>query len=109
LKAERNDLTKRIPLPHKTEVVDASIKQYCETIKMRLNRCSDFDVKRKFVIDYIERIVYSEDRVILYGSVPVKLKSYEKDQLAETSRIEFKLVDRISTSERLGRKTVAID
>ena len=55
------------------------------------------------VLDYTEKIVYSEDRVILYGSVPVKLKAYENSDLAEASKLEFKLSDRISASERLGR------
>ncbi len=94
LKAERDDLTKRIPLLHKTEVVDASVKQYCETMKMRLNKSLDFDAKRKFVLDYIGKIVYSEDRITLYGSVPVKLKSYDKNQPTEVSKIDFRISDR---------------
>jgi site-specific DNA recombinase len=104
LKAERSDLTRRIPLLHKTEIVDASIKQYCESLKVRLNRCSDFDMKRKFVLDYVEKIVYNNDSVVLRGSVPVKMKAYESSDLAEASKLEFKLSDRISASERLGRK-----
>lgn len=103
LKAERTDLTKRIPLLHKTEVVDTSIKQYCEAAKTRLNRCNDFDARRKFVLDYIERIVYCNDNVSIYGSVPVRLKSYEKDQPTESSKIEFKISDRITSPERLAR------
>lgn len=104
LKAERADLTKRIPLLHKTEVVDASIRQYCEAGKIRLNKCSDFDAKRKFVLDYIERIAYSNDNIMVYGSVPIKLKAYEGSDFAEASKLDFKLGDRISASERLGRK-----
>ena len=56
------------------------------------------------MLDYVEGIVYNDDRVVVHGSVPIKLKSYDKDQLAETSQIEFKLIDRILASERLGRE-----
>jgi hypothetical protein len=108
LKAERADLTGRIPLLHKTEVVDASIKQYCETMKVRLSRCNDFDTRRKFVLDYIEKIAYSNDCIVVYGSVPVKLKSYDAKQPNEASKIEFKIPDRVTASERLGRKTIKV-
>ena len=104
LKGEKTDLIRRIPLLHKTEVVDSSIKQYGETIKTRLSRCSDFDAKRKFVLDFIEKIVYNNDHVRIYGSVPVKLKSYSTETPTESSKIEFSLIDRISASERLGRR-----
>jgi hypothetical protein len=89
-------------------VVDASIKQHCETVRVRLNKCNNFDAKRKFVLDYIEKIVYSDDHITVHGSVPVKLKAYENSELAEASKLEFKIRDRISAAERLGRNNTNI-
>jgi hypothetical protein len=105
LKAEREELTRRIPLLHKADVIDASMRQYCEMLKLRLEKSADFDAKRKFILDHVEKIVYNDDRVVLHGSVPIKIKSYDKNQLAEAGKIEFKITDRISSQERLGRKT----
>lgn len=43
----------------------------------------------------------ADDHVTVCGSVPVKLKAYEGSDLAEASKLEFKISDRISASEKL--------
>lgn len=37
-------------------------------------------------------------------SLEVTMKSYDKDELAEASKLEFKITDRIASHERFGRK-----
>ncbi|OGH80862.1 MAG: hypothetical protein A3I29_03790 [Candidatus Magasanikbacteria bacterium RIFCSPLOWO2_02_FULL_44_11] len=39
-------------------------------------KCLDFNTKRQFLLDYVEKVSYREGQVTLRGSVPVKLKAY---------------------------------
>lgn len=71
LKGTREDVSKQIPILHKAEVIDTSIKQYCETAKIRFEKCLDFETQRKFLLDYIERITFWNDRIEVRGSVPI--------------------------------------
>lgn len=96
VQAERDDLIKRIPVLHKPEVVEMSVKQYCESVKLRLEKCQDFETKRQFLLDYVEQVTYQEGRVALHGSVPVKLQVYEnQDQPSEASKIRFSITSPI--------------
>jgi hypothetical protein len=88
LKGEKEDLLKKIPLLHKKQIIDMSIKQYCDNAKTRFDRATDFDTKRQFILDYIEKIVYNNEKVEIHGSVPIKLKTYEESD-SELARIEF--------------------
>jgi hypothetical protein len=100
--AERNELIKRIPILHKDEIIEVSVGQYCEAVRARLEQCSDFDSKRQFVLDHIEKIVFTNDHVAVYGSVPVKLPMHEaSNHSGETTNIGFSIdgfVDRIGLS-----------
>ncbi len=102
LKMERRELIKQIPLLHKKEIVDESILQFCNTAKIRFNRAKDFESKRKFLLDYVDKITYFDDNVVFHGSVPVKLKAYEDpDQPTEVSKIEFSIENKITRKERV--------
>lgn len=90
LKGEKGELLKKIPLLHKKEVIDVSIEQYCDNAKTRFERCIDFETKRRFILDYIEKIIYENGKVEIHGSVPIKLKAYEdENQNTELAKIEF--------------------
>ena len=87
-KAQRDELMKRIPLLHNNELVDASVRQYAETVRARLEKAVDFDTKRRFLLDHIGRVVYANDRVALSGSIPVHGLPSESKQ-GDTSKIGF--------------------
>jgi site-specific DNA recombinase len=55
LKQRRSDVLKRIPLLHKTGIIDESIRQYCERAKAQFQGCLDFATKRQFLLDFVER------------------------------------------------------
>ncbi len=102
-KGEREELVLRIPLLHKGEVIDTSVKQFCEAARVRFEKCVDFDTKRQFLLDYVEKIIFTDDHVAVYGSVPVHMKAYtDADAPIETSKIEFKLEGDISSVERFA-------
>ncbi|MEK7500366.1 MAG: hypothetical protein AAB649_07250 [Patescibacteria group bacterium] len=104
LKIEKVELIKRIPLLHKKEVIDTSIQQYCEGARIRFEKCTDFETKRQFLLDYVDKVVYWNEKVELHGFVPIKLKVYEgKEETTQLAKIEFCIKDTIHRMERFGR------
>jgi len=93
LNKRRSDILKRIPLLHKTDVLDASIREYCETAKARFQECDDFETKRQFLLDFVEKVEFSDHRLAVYGAVPVKVKPEHEGSEhvidAETNKIAF--------------------
>jgi hypothetical protein len=42
-----------------------------------LQACSDFDAKRQFIVDHVERVIYNRYNVTIAGSVTVQTASGE--------------------------------
>ena len=93
-KNKRSELLRTVPLLHKKEVVDFSIRQFCDTAKAGLEKCSDYDARRQFVLNHIEEVVYNRYKVIILGSVPIK--TVDPDQGVD-SKIPFKIESQIDT------------
>jgi hypothetical protein len=75
LKMRKAELLDRVPLLNETAVIDQSIREYCEGARSRYEKCVDFDTTRQFLLDYVEKIVFLNDAVALYGSVPVRVRA----------------------------------
>jgi hypothetical protein len=60
--------------PSGLEQLDESIRQFCEQARTRLERCKDFDGKKQFLTDHIEKIIYHRDSITLIGSVKISLE-----------------------------------
>lgn len=88
---------KQIPLLHDNLEIDIAIKRYCETVKLKLKKCDDFDTKRKFCLDFINKIVHREDGITLYGYIPIESE-------AGKSKLEFKIDKSISDTDRRKRR-----
>jgi hypothetical protein len=56
------------------EELDDAIRQFCDRVATRLERCTDIDTKRQFLVDHVEQIIYHRDKVTLIGCVSVELK-----------------------------------
>lgn len=105
LKAERQELAKRIPLLHKSDVINASVAQFCQSGRVQLSKCTDFDAKRKFLLDRVEKIVFNMNAFEIHGSVPILLKEYEgKKESVETGKISFCIKGEVPRFELVGRK-----
>ncbi len=63
--------------PQHEDFVDASIRQFCATGNARLQACTDFDEKRQFLMDHVERVIFNRYKITIMGSVPVRLPSGE--------------------------------
>jgi hypothetical protein len=68
--------------------VEASIRQFFATANARLQASADFDAKRQFLLDHVERVIYNPYSVTIVGSVPVQSASGETKLLF---RIEGKI------------------
>lgn len=86
---EKIEIVRNTPVLFNEDVIDYSIKQYCENVRLRYERCVDFETKRKFCLDFINEIVHEGDYIVLRGSVPLL-------QEGEKSKLEFK-VERVIT------------
>jgi hypothetical protein len=63
----------------------------------RLEKCIDFDSKRQFLLDYVEKIIHEKNCIYLYGSVPIKLKAYEdSSQPLGASNLRFCIKNKIN-------------
>jgi site-specific DNA recombinase len=54
------------------DFVDASVRQFCASARACLQECDNFDAKRQFVVDHVERVIYNRYKVTIAGSVPVQ-------------------------------------
>ena len=72
---EKAKLTAALQSPQHEDFVDASIRQFCATANARLQACADFDAKRQFLVDHVERVIYNRYNVTIVGSVPVQFAS----------------------------------
>ena len=82
-------------LSKRTEL-DVRVRQFCERARARFERCVDFDTRRQFLLDHIERVVYHPRSVELVGSIPGDLTGSDGTAGALPFRIEGK-VRRIKT------------
>lgn len=99
LNEERLGIVRQIPSIHKDDVVEASIKQFCRTAQLRFEKSIDFDTKRQFFLDYIDKVVYFEDQIAIHGSVPIERGTDGEEQ----GKIEFKIPGKITKAERKAR------
>ena len=81
-----------LPLLHDAEAVSASVRDFCERARARLENCHDFESKRHFFTDYVPRVVYTRHKVTVRGSVPIMPKAgVGQDQSSGAATFEFRI------------------
>ena len=98
LKLEKAEFIKRIPTLHKKDVVDMSVRIFCDTARARFEKCDNFDTKRRFLLDFIEQIIYDHGKITVKGSIPLLPQPQahnNSNQISETSKIGFKITSEI--------------
>jgi hypothetical protein len=99
LELRKMQLVKGIPVLHQKSI-DTAIHQFCQAAKLRLQMARDFDAKRQFLLDHVEKIVYNRYHVVVIGSVPVKPIGREGTTDPEHVRkLEYRIEGRIDTSK----------
>lgn len=94
---EKLEIIKRIPIIHKEDLIDYSIKQYCENVRLRYEKCADFDSKRRFCLDFIDQLIHKSDGVTLCGSIPIL------DKMG-SGKLEFKIEKGITNVDRRKKR-----
>jgi hypothetical protein len=95
-----------LPLLHDADAVAASVRDFCDAARARLERCHDFESKRVFLADYVARVVYTRYKVSIRGSVPVLPKAGAgKDQSSGPATLEFRIEGEITGAMLHGRRT----
>ncbi len=100
LKTEYIELAKRIPLLYKTDVVNSSIKEYCENARVQFINAKEFDSKRKFLLEHVTKIVFKLDQFSIYGALPIT----QNGNTEENKTIEFRIEGKVPQWELLGRR-----
>jgi hypothetical protein len=75
LTREKAELVAALRSPLYEDFVDASIGQFCASARERFQACADFDAKREFLTDHVERVIYNRYKLRIAGSVPVQSAS----------------------------------
>jgi hypothetical protein len=95
-----------LPLLHDADAVAASVRDFCDAARARLQRCHDFESKRAFLADYVVRVVYTRYKVSVRGSVPVLSKAGAgKDQWSGPVTLDFRIEGEIKGAMLHGRRT----
>ena len=81
-------LMQSTPLLDQQDVVEAGIAQYCEDARARLKRCHDFVSKRQFLLEYVQKITFIDDRVTIQGSVALTTAGRAPAE-TEAGKLEF--------------------
>ncbi len=85
LKNKKDKLIKSVPALHKKYMIEISVKQFCEIAKTRFEQANDFETKRQFLLDYIDKIIYLNKELTLSGLIFVdgvnKIKFYIKNEI----------------------------
>jgi site-specific DNA recombinase len=77
LTREKAELVAALRSPLHEDFVEASVRQFCASAKARFQACADFDAKRQFLVEHVERVIYNRYKVTIAGSVPVQSASGE--------------------------------
>jgi hypothetical protein len=72
LTREKAKLVAALRSPQHEDFVDASLRQFCASANARFQACADFEAKRQFLADHVERVIYNRYKVTIVGSVPVE-------------------------------------
>jgi DNA invertase Pin-like site-specific DNA recombinase len=60
--------TKRGAIPNTVSM--SRLRQFCATARSRFEGCADFEAKRRFLREYVGRIVFHKGTVAVIGSIP---------------------------------------
>jgi hypothetical protein len=104
LSRRKAELASTLRSPHHENFVDASTRQFCANANARFQTGGDFDARRQFLLDHVERVIYSRYKVTVVGSVPVQTASGQ-------AKLEFRIkseIDQSAVRRRLFGKGAAL-
>ena len=67
---EKTGLAAALRSPHHEDFVDASVRQFCAVVKARWYECTNDEMRRQFLLHFIERVVFDHYHITAIGLVP---------------------------------------
>jgi len=92
LTRRKAELAAALRSPQHEDFVDASTRQFCANANARFQTRDDFDAKRQFLVDHIERVIYTGYKITVLGSVPLQTASGQ-------AKLQFRVRAEIDKSE----------
>jgi site-specific DNA recombinase len=71
VKSEKAKLDKMRPRDE-SEAAEVAIRRFSESAQSRFEACVDFDTKRQFLLEHIEKVIFLGGMLAIIGSVPVE-------------------------------------
>lgn len=71
LEGTQQELSTKTPLVHDPQVIDKALVRYCSTIKAELAETNSLKAKRHFLLNYISKVTYQNNKVTVCGSIPI--------------------------------------
>lgn len=93
VKLEKDELITKIPNLQNEEIIDVSLRRYCETVRARLEKCSNFETKREFLLEYISEIIFVSGSITINSWIPVTTKNDDGKQ--GENKLEFSIKGKI--------------
>ena len=57
---------------------EKSVKRFCSNARTQYEEITDFESRRKFLQDYIEKVIFTYGRVVVVGAIPMRDKEGKK-------------------------------
>jgi site-specific DNA recombinase len=73
---EKTRLAAALRSPNHEDFVDASVRQFCAAAKARWYECTNDEMRRQFLLDFIERVVFDHYKVTVIGVIAVRRPRY---------------------------------
>ena len=61
--------------------IDAAVARHCSGARARFARCSDTRSKRQFLLDYIQKVTFLNDKISVHGRIPLRGQKQEGPKL----------------------------
>lgn len=103
LRERAGELSASSALLNKRSQIDAAIVRYCSGARARFAECTDARTKRQFLLDYIAKVTFLNDKVSIHGRVPFRGESMD-----EQSFLAFRIDREITEEDRKQERLRAI-
>lgn len=95
---EKAQIIKNKPITPSERTINLAIKRYCESVYLQYLSCTDFDLKREFVVSYVKKIIYTGDTFKVLGVIPIG---------GSEEKISFEFEGEITTYDRHKKRLLS--
>jgi site-specific DNA recombinase len=72
LRERATELSGSTALLDKRSEINAAVARHCSGARARFRECSDTRNKRQFLLDYIQKVAFLNDKVSIHGRIPLR-------------------------------------